>query len=108
MDAKPNLDDVNRVGRGILEGSLSEIGARINTTGPGVAVAVFNSMSWPRNEVVEAEVQLPGAAPAIQVVDGAGKPVPSQLLAIDSATHCTRLLLKASVPGLSYRTYYVR
>jgi alpha-mannosidase len=108
LDAKRNLDDVSRVGRGILDGSLSEIGARMNTTGPGVAVAVFNSMSWPRDEVVEAEVQLPSAAPAIQVVDGAGKPVPSQLLATDKATHRTRLLLRVSVPGLGYRTYYVR
>jgi len=65
-------------------------------------------MSWPRDEVVEAEVQLPGAAPAIQVVDGAGKPVPSQLLATDKATHRARLLLRVSVPGLGYRTYYVR
>jgi alpha-mannosidase len=108
LDAKRNLEDVSRVGRGILDGSLSEIGARINTTGPGVAVAVFNSMSWPRNEVVEADVQLPAAAAAVEVVDAAGKPVASQLLAIDGATHRARLLLKASVPGLGYRTYYVR
>ena len=108
LDAKRNLEDVSRVGRGILDGSLSEIAARINTTGPGVPVVVFNSMSWPRDGVVEAEVQLPNVAPAIQVVDGAGKPVPSQMLAIDSATHRVRLLLKAGVPGLGYRTYYVR
>jgi len=108
LDAKRNLEDVSRVGRGILDGSLSEIAARINTTGPGVPVVVFNSMSWPRDEVVEAEVQLPNVAPAIQAVDGAGKPVPAQILAIDSATHRVRLLLKASVPGLGYRTFYVR
>jgi len=108
LDAKRNLEDVSRVGSGILDGSLSEIAARINTTGPGVPVVVFNSMSWPRDEVVEAEVQLPNVAPAIQVVDGAGKPVPAQMLRIDSATHRVRLLLKAGVPGLGYRTYYVR
>jgi alpha-mannosidase len=65
-------------------------------------------MSWPRNEVVEADVQLPAAAAAVEVVDAAGKPVASQLLAIDGATHRVRLLLKANVPGLGYRTYYVR
>src|SRR5713226_2320908 len=108
LDAKRNLEDVSRVGRGILDGSLSEIGTRMNTTGPGVAIAVFNSMSWSRDEVVEAEVQLPGAAAAIQVVDSARKPVPSQLLAIDGATHRVRFLLRVSVPGLGYRTYYVR
>jgi len=108
LDAKRSLEDVNRVGLGILDGSLSEIAARINTAGPGVPVVVFNSMYWPRDEVVEAEVQLPSAAPGIQVVDGAGKPVPSQLLSISKATHQTRLLLKVSVPGLGFRTYYVR
>ncbi len=108
LDAKRNLEDVSRVGRGILDGSLSEIAARINTAGPGVPVVVFNSMSWPRDEVVEAEVQLPSAAPGIQVVDGAGRPVPSQLLSISKATHQTRFLVKVSVPGLGYRTYYVR
>jgi len=85
LDAKRNLEDVSRVGRGILDGSLSEIAAHINTPGPGVPVVVFNSMSWPRNEVVEADVQLPSAAPAVQVVDGAGKPVASQLLAISKS-----------------------
>jgi len=108
LDAKRNLEDVSRVGRGILDGSLSEIAAHINTPGPGVPVVVFNSMSWPRNEVVEADVQLPSAAPAVQVVDGAGKPVASQLLAISKITHQARLLLKVSVAGLGYRTYYVR
>ncbi len=107
VDAKRNLEDVSRVGRGILDGSLSEIAARINTAGPGVPVVVFNSMSWPRDEVVEAEVQLPSAAPAIQVVNGEGKAVLSQMLAISKSTHQARLLLKVRVPGLGYRTYYV-
>jgi alpha-mannosidase len=108
LDAKRNLEDVTRVGRGILDGSLSEISAHINTTAAGVPLAVFNSMSWPRNEVVEAEAQLSSVASAVEVVDGAGKPVLSQVLSNDSGTHRVKLLLKASVPGLGYRTYYVR
>jgi alpha-mannosidase len=108
LDAKRNLEDVQRVGRRILESSLGEISARINTTGTGVPVAVFNSMSWPRNEVVETEVQLPNTASAIEVVDGAGKFVASQVLSNDAATHRIRFLLKASVPEMGYRTYYVR
>jgi len=108
LDAKRNLEDVSRVGRGILDRSLSELTARINTTGPGVPVVVFNSMSWPREEVVEADVQLPMAVPAIRVVNDEGRAVPSQLLAISKATHQARLLLKVSVPGLGYRMYYVR
>jgi alpha-mannosidase len=57
---------------------------------------------------VEAEVQLPGSAATVEVVDAGGKPMPSQMLTMDRATHRVRLLLKASVPGFGYRTYYVR
>ncbi len=108
LDAKRNLEDVSRAGRAILDHSLGEIAAHINTIGPGVPVAVFNSLSWPRDEVVEAEVQLPGAAAAVEVVDAAGKPVPSQTLTMDRTTHRVRILLKAGVPSFGYRTYYVR
>ena len=108
LDAKRNLEDVQRVGNGIIDGSLSEIAAHIRSNGPGTPVAVFNSLSWPRNEVVEAEVQLPGAAAVVEVVDAAGKVVPSQVVSNDAVTHRAHLLLKASVPSLGYRTYYVR
>jgi alpha-mannosidase len=108
LDAKRSLEDVGRTGHAILDSSMGEIAAHINTLGPGIPVAVFNSLSWPRDEVVEAEVQLPRAAAAVEVVDAAGKVVPSQTLTMDSATHRVRLLLKVSVPGLGYRTYYAR
>jgi alpha-mannosidase len=108
LDAKRNLEDVQRVGHGILDGSLSEIAAHIRSNGAGTPVVVFNSLSWPRSEVVETEVQLPDAAAAVAVVDSVGKAVPSQIIANDAATHRVRLLLKASVPSLGYRTYYVR
>src|SRR5258708_10533756 len=82
LDAKRNLEDVGRVGRGILDGSLSAIAARINTTGPGVPVLVFTATSLPRSDVDDADIQLPRAASGIQVVHGAGKAEPSQLLSL--------------------------
>ena len=108
LDAKRNLEDVQRVGNGILDGSLAEIAAHIRSNGTGTPVAVFNPMAWPRNEVVEAEVQLPAVATAVEVVDSLGKAVPSQVLTNDRRTRRLRLLLKANVPSLGYRTYYVR
>jgi alpha-mannosidase len=108
LDAKRNLEDVQRLGNGILDESLTEIAAHIHSNGGGTPVVVFNSLSWPRNEVVEADVQLPGAAVAVEVVDSASRAVPSQVLSRDGATHRVRLLLKASVPSLGHHTYYVR
>ena len=108
LDAKRNLEDVGRAGHAILHESLEELAARINIQGPGVPVVIFNSLSWPRKEVIEVEVQLPGVAKQIEVRDFSGKIVPSQLLTHDSETNRARLLVEASVPALGYKTYYVR
>lgn len=107
LDAKRNLEDVQRVGNGIIDGRCRKFATHIRSNGAGTPLVVFNSLSWPRNEGVESEVQLPGAAADVEVVDSAGKGVPSQVLSDDAGTHRVHLLLKASVPSLGYRTYYV-
>ena len=108
LDARRNLEDVQRTGNAILADSLHELSTHINTDGPGAPIIVFNSLSWPRKEVTEVEAQLPGAATHVQVLETSGKVVPSQLLSIDHETHQARLLVQASVPALGYKTYYVR
>ncbi len=108
VEAKRNLEDVDRMGNEILAGSLKEIASRINTTGPGAAVVIFNPLSWARTDVVEIEAQLPGPARQVELVDTEGKIVPSQLLSRDDQTHRVRLLLLANVPAVGYRTYHVR
>jgi alpha-mannosidase len=108
LDAKRNLEDVRRVGNDQIENSLREIAAHANTSGEGVPLMVFNSLSWPRTEVIEAEAQLPAATSQIHVVDSAGQPAESQLLSIDKATHRARFLLLSKTPALGYTTYFVR
>ncbi len=107
LDAKRNLEDVQRVGRGVLNGSLDEIASNIHLGGEGVPVVVFNSLSWPRNELIESEVRLPEPTSAVEVVDASGKRVTSQLISADRATRMVRVLMKVSVPSLGYATYYV-
>jgi alpha-mannosidase len=107
LDAKRNLEDVGRAGKAILEGSLQELAAHINTQGSGVPIVVFNSLSWPRKEVIEVEAELPISAKRIEVVDATGKTVPSELLKLDSETNRAHLLVEASVPAFGYKTYYV-
>ncbi len=108
LEAKRNLEDVNRSATEITQGALGEITVRINTQGSGVPVVVFNSLSWPQTEVIETEAQLPASARQIEVVDAAGKPAQAQLLSIDSQTHRARFLLLASTPAFGYQTYFVR
>jgi alpha-mannosidase len=108
LDAKRNLEDVRRAGNEIIDSSLHEIAARVNTQGNGVPILVFNSLSWPRAEMIEVDVQLPTQARQISVVDSAGKPAASQLLSIDKETHRARFLLLSKTPALGYNTYFVR
>jgi alpha-mannosidase len=69
---------------------------------------IFNSLSWPRTDVTEVEVQLPEPARQIEAVDSAGKPAEAQLLSLDTQTHRARFLLLTNTPSLGYQTYFVR
>jgi alpha-mannosidase len=108
LEAKRNLENVQRMSHEMTDGALGEILAHVNTEGSGVPIVVFNSLSWPRNEVIEVSAQLAGPAEYVEVVDSAGKQQKSQLLAMDSGTHRARLLLQASVPAVGYKSYFVR
>ena len=113
LDARRNLQDVRLFGNGVIENSLEEIAAHVNTQGEnklgeGVPILVVNPLAWARTGVVEVEAQLPRRAPHILVTDAAGKVAESQLLGIDPKTQKVRFLLLASTPSLGYKTYFVR
>ena len=108
VDAKRNLENVDRATHEVAMGSLREIAAHVDTQREGVPVLLFNSQSWPRTDVVEMEAQLPEAARDIQVMDSAGKPAETQLLAMDKDTHRARFLVLAHTPSVGYATYFVR
>ena len=108
LDAKRNLENVDRAANDFTFGSLREVAAHVNTDGEGVPVLLFNSLSWQRTEVTEMEAQLPQPAKQIEVVDSKGKPAETQLLSIEPATHRAKFLLLSSTPSLGYQTYFVR
>lgn len=108
LDAKRNLEDVRRSGNDIIQGSLDELAAHVNTTGAGVPVIIFNPLSWARTDITEIDVQLPQAAKQVEVVDASGKRADSQLLSFDPGTHRARLLLLASTPASGFKTFFVR
>jgi alpha-mannosidase len=108
LEAKRNLEDVGRAGREMMNGAFDEILAHVNTQGAGVPIVVFNSLSWPRTELIETEAQLPSTVRYVEVVDAAGKPVKSHLLSMDAQTHRARILFSAGVPALGYKVYFVR
>lgn len=113
LDARRNLQDVRLAGNTVIDDSLKEIAAHINTQsgnalGRGVPVLIFNSLSWARTGMVEVEAQLPEPAKDVTVTDATGKAARTQLLKMDAATHRARFLLLASAPSVGYKVYFVR
>ncbi len=108
LDTKRNLETVDRSAHDILSNSLDEISSHIDTQQSGVPVVVYNSLSWPRKEIIESEVQLPVSASGIEVFDSRNQRVPTQVLSNDRDTHRVRFLMQADVPALGYATFFAR
>jgi alpha-mannosidase len=85
--------------RSALDGTLDHLVSRIDTTGEGSAVTVFNALSWPRTDVVE--VAVPGPSAGVGVADDAGNRVPV-LVEGERFSFIAR-----DVPALGYRTYRI-
>jgi alpha-mannosidase len=84
------------LGRGALDGALDYLASRIDTSGDGQAVAVFNPLSWPRTDVVSISGTARGER---HVVDDTGARVPC---VVDSSGIT---FIARHVPAMGYRTY---
>ncbi len=80
--------------------ALKHLVGRIDTSGPGLAVVVFNDLSWARTDVAHIELPLPKGR--FRVVDGVGAEVPCQRTGPNEL-----LILAESVPPLGYAVYRV-
>ncbi len=93
-----------------LGGALDYLGSRIDTTGDGRAVTVFNALSWPRTDIVRVGIDLPpdgrAEGPAgLEIRDASGAAVPFVVEAADGRDRVTIAFLARDVPAMGYRTY---
>ncbi len=88
LDAKRNLEDVQRAGREVIDGSLAEIAARIATRGQKGAVVGFQFSLLAAHRGDRSRSANAGFRPTSQVVDSDGESAESEFLAMDA--HNTR------------------
>ena len=99
------------LGRATLDGALDHVAGQIDTSGDGLAVTIFNALSWARTDVARATLDWPaGSDTGIELRDDAGAAVPFVLEAArrrdDGSLERARLAFIArDVPALGYRTY---
>jgi alpha-mannosidase len=108
LDAARDYRQVECAVGNILNDSLSQLAAQVNTQGLGIPLVVFNSLNWPRTEVVEAEVGFPGLTRDFTVTDGQGKAVLHQVVGRnDQLRKIKFLFLAQDVPSFGYKTFRV-
>jgi alpha-mannosidase len=101
VDAARKYAETESANRDIINGALTDIAARVNS--PGAGLLVFNPLSWPRTEEVEAETQLTKPPTSVSAYNADGRELPSQTLSIDAKTGRVRLrILAENVPATGY------
>ncbi|HVP07163.1 MAG TPA: hypothetical protein VMS71_04905, partial [Candidatus Acidoferrum sp.] len=92
---------------GLLENAVSATTPELDTRAKGEPVIVYNPLSIPREDIVEATVAFPQGVPQyVRVFNPNGKEVPSQSTKISS--DLIKVIFLARVPSVGYKVYDVR
>jgi alpha-mannosidase len=98
----------------IIASRWNVLESQIDTTGPGEPLVVFNSLGWPRNDIVEVEAGFGlGGVYSPTIVASDGQSLPTQVVTetryTDGSLKSARLAFIAhNVPAMGYRTYFLR
>jgi len=111
-DAQKDYDDVRWAAQEVSAKSLETLKAHVDTrqaaSSGSVPLMIVNPLGWQRSGLVEADVQMPAAAPGILVLDSEGRVLSSEILSSDHATNTYHLLIEAKdIPSLGYEVVRV-
>jgi alpha-mannosidase len=112
-DSVRSYEFSQRLGDEMVGTALDGLTSKIDTSGDGVPVVVFNSLGWPRTDIAEVEVGFaePGVI-ELGLVDSSGKALPIQVLEAErsedgSLKHAKVAFVAPDVPALGYSVYQV-
>jgi alpha-mannosidase len=108
-DAQKDYDWVRMSTNEISAGALQAVAERVNITGDGIPILVYNPLGWERSGEVRAEVQLPtSGVKGVMIADGSVNPRFPIRSAIDPKTGVAHLTFHVSdVPALGYKVVKV-
>jgi alpha-mannosidase len=85
---------------GVLTNATESVASVLDTEAKGTPIVVFNPLNIAREDVVEANLPLPGGATFVRVTGPDGQPVPAQY-------ENGKVLFLAKVPSVGYSVYDV-
>ena len=90
----------------VLSSSVGAVTRALDTRGAGISLVVFNPLALEREDVVEATVRFPGAAPhAVRVTGPDGREVPAQVVSRDGGS--ATVVFVARVAPVSHSVFSV-
>ena len=90
----------------VLTGSVNELSTLLDTQGKGRQVVVYNPVARNREDVVTAEMEYGKAPQNLQVFDGKGNAVPSQI--IETNGNKIKFIFLAKIPSMGCAVFDVR
>jgi alpha-mannosidase len=108
-DAADDYAQVFNNDHNIDEASLKTIASNVDTSSKlGTPVMVFNTMAWPRSEVVQFDIQLADASTGIIVLDSEGQRIPAQTEPTAGQPGQFKIMaLVPNIPALGYTVLHV-
>ncbi len=90
---------------GVLENTAGGVIRGLDTRTGGIPVVVYNPLSIAREDLVEADVELPGDFKQVRVYDAAGKEVPAQVISMNG--RMAKVAIAANCGPVSYQVFDV-
>jgi len=101
-DADKDYARVIKIGNEVVSGAVELMKQKIKTTGKGIPIIVFNTLSWCRNDVATVNMKL--TKDDFVILDNNGKQVLHQIVGRDG--DYTEILFEANdVPPMGYAVY---
>jgi alpha-mannosidase len=110
-DAQKDYDVVRWSTNEIKSGALEVVDERVNTSGEGVPVVVYNPLGWERSGEVTVKAQLATPVTEIIAIDRSHGtvPVPTAVISQDAHTGVAELRIHVSdVPALGYKVIHLQ
>jgi alpha-mannosidase len=107
-DADEAYEWVLHEGEELLVQGLESIAGRVDTTGDGIPLLVFNPLSWRRTDVVETTLRFVEPTENFRITDARGHDVLWQKVDVDSSMKRWRVVFLAEdVPSIGYKMFRV-
>ena len=103
-DAQKDYTELFNADKQIDTGALNTIDANIDTsTKTGVPVLIYNTLAWPRSELVTLHIELPEASNALTLTDAKGTIIPTQVTNHTAGSNDFEVLANIpNIPALGY------